>query len=349
MKKIILLTAFLWLLAGCKTGPADSLTALFPETETPTSATLCIGPDAIREPVLLLSTDSLLICTNHMTPKAIRVYDLNSGQWNDIVSLGRAENELLDASSIWLSGNALHIYGANSGKILHIPLDQLFVPNPTMTITSFSRGYYNLSFCARNSCYAGPTGMAGDSSVAPFSLLGGDSSKISSFGTYRDSDSEADRNELRFAYQGVLNMNSDGTRIAYASFFGSVFQFFDSSDPRNIRLVREYRFAEPAYLPASDPGQQSYFVRWEKDCRKGALATAFNKEGFFVLCEEGKLVSDKDWRMSTVYFFDWDGNPRKKLNLGRRVQTIACNEISNQLIALTVDEQEQYAFVAYDL
>lgn len=95
--------------------------------------------------------------------------------------------------------------------------------------------------------------LGGESSDAPFSLLGGDGGKINGFGTYRDSDSGTDSSELRFAYQGVLHMNGDGTRIAYASFFGSVFQFFDSSEPRNIRLVREYRFAEPSYLPAPDP------------------------------------------------------------------------------------------------
>ena len=349
MKKISSLAAFLWLLTGCKTDPADSLTSLFPKTETPTPASLCIGPDAIQEPVLLLSADSVLICTNHRTPKAIRVYNLNDGRWNDLVSLGRAGNELLNVASIWLSGNALHVYDANSGKILRIPSDELFLPNPSITAVPFQRGYFGLAACARADRYAGMAVLGGEPSDAPFSLLGGDGGKISGFGAYRDSDSGTGRNELQLAYQGVLNMNGDGTRIAYASFFGSVFQFFDSSDPRNIRLTREYRFAEPSYLPVSDPGQQSYFVRWEKDCRKGALATAFDKDGFFVLCEEGKLVSDKDWRMSTVYFFDWDGNPRKKLDLGRRVQAIACNETRSQLIALAVDEQEQYTFVAYDL
>lgn len=236
MKKIISLAAFLWLLTGCKTGPADSLTSLFPKTETPAPAPLCIGLDAIQEPVLLLSADSVLICTNHRTPKAIRVYNLNDGRWNDLVSLGRAGTELLNVASIWLSGNALHVYDANSGKILRIPSDELFLPNPSITAVPFQRGYFGLAACARADRYAGMAVLGGEPSDAPFSLLGGDGGKISGFGAYRDSDSGTDRNELRFAYQGVLNMNGDGTRIAYASFF-------------RFRLSVLRQFRSPEYPP----------------------------------------------------------------------------------------------------
>ena len=345
MKNIIIFISGLLLVTSCKTTPKETLTTLFPDTESLTPTSLNISSDDILEPVLLVSIDSFLICTNHLADKIFRIYNLQNGQvLNDIISVGKAENELLDAASVWLSQDSLNVYSTNSGKILHFPLNQLSVANPNITATRFPPKYLNLTCCIQNNYYSGMT-WASDSTKNQFDLLDRNGKKLNSFGPYYQHSDPQINSRLDYVYQGKLNTNHEGTKIFYASYFGSILKFFDSSDPLNIELVKEYHFSDPTL--ASTSGQ--HFPSWGKDCQRGALATTSNAKCCFVLCEEGKLVSDPNWRMSTVYCFDWEGNPLKKLDLGRNIQTITYNESRNQLIALTVNDQEEYSFVAYDL
>ena len=53
-----------------------------------------------------------------MTKQVLRVYNIDSGAYRDLICIGRAENELLNASAIWFSGDTLNVYSSNSGKIL---------------------------------------------------------------------------------------------------------------------------------------------------------------------------------------------------------------------------------------
>ena len=107
-----------YVLISCNESSDISLRVLFPEGQIPESSVLPIGPDDIREPVLLASRDSILVCTNQMTKQVLRVYNIDSGAYRDLICIGRAENELLNASAIWFSGDTLNVYSSNSGKIL---------------------------------------------------------------------------------------------------------------------------------------------------------------------------------------------------------------------------------------
>ena len=106
---------------------------------------------------------------------------------------------------------------------------------------------------------------------------------------------------------------------------------------------------EPAYISESDPSKALFSVRWTADCRAGALAITPTDDGCIILCDEQKQVSDKNWRISTAYEFDWDGRPWRKLCLGCDVQAITYNPQRRLLIALTTNEQNEYMFIAYRL
>lgn len=334
---------------GCNPSSSPTLTSLFTEVQSPDSARLPIEPDDILQPVLLASRDSLLVCTNHLTQKALRVYNLNNGDHCDLVHIGKAENELLTASAIWFSDDALNVYGVNTGKILQIPAEQLFRPQPAMHAIPFPKGLFNLSASPTNDRYAAPNSLTQDPDAKQFTLLDERGQAITYFGNYPHTDSRIHPRESALIYQGKLAVSPSATKVIYASQFGSVFRFFDISQSGDIRLDREYRFCEPSYISDSDPSKQRYSVRWTEDCRAGALAIAPTESGCFILCEENKPVSDENWRIPTVYEFDWNGNALRKLCLGRNVQTIAYNKERRQLIALTVNDRNEYSFVAYRL
>lgn len=346
--KIIFLTIVTYVLISCNVSSDISLCALFLEGQIPKSSVLPIGPDDIREPVLLASRGSILVCTNQMTKQVLKVYNLDSGAYRDLIYIGRAENELLNASAIWFSGDTLNVYSSNSGKILRIPSEELFEPQPAIRSIPFPSGYSGLTAFAGNSHYVAMN-MLSDTPFQ-FLLLDGGGTELAGFGNYPEKGSQGHYREARLVYQGKLAASPDRTHIAYASSFGNIFRFFDISDPSVISLVCEYRFTEPEYISDSDPSEHRYSVIWENTCHRGTLAMAAADEGCYILCDDTKTVSDDDWRMSSsVYCFDWEGNPLRKLDLGRRTQSIAYNRERHQLIALTVNEQDEYVFVAYNL
>lgn len=347
MKNTFLLAIATYILVSCNTSPDLSLSALFPEERIPESSVLPIGPDEIQEPVLLASQDSMLVCTNQMTKQVVRIYNLESGAFRDLIYIGRAKNELLNASAIWFSGDTLNVYSSNSGKILRIPSWELFETQPEILSIPFPAGCSGLTSLAGNSGYA-TMNMLSDT-TSQFLLLDRRGAEEAGFGNYPGTGSRGHYREARLVWQGKLAASPDGLHIAYASGFGNVFRFYDISDFSDISLVREYLFAEPEYISDSDPSGHRYSVIWEKTCRRGTLAMAGTDDGCYMLCDDARAVSDDDWRMNSVYCFDWEGNPLRKLYLGRRTQSIAYNHERHQLIALTVNEQDEYVFVAYNL
>lgn len=336
-------------LASCQTTTPPTLSALFTDVQTPESFRLPIQSDDILEPIQLVSWDSLLVCTNYFTSKAIRAYNLNDGSCQDLIHIGRAENELLNTSAIWVSADTLNVYGTNTAKILQIPAGELLDPQAAIISRPFPNGYFNLCASASDNRYAAQNSTTQQVGTEPFILLGRQGEAISCFGKYAPADSQTDPRELALIYQGRLAMNASASKVAYASGHGSIFQFFDLSRPDAVRLTREYRFSEPVYISESDPSKALFSVRWTADCRAGALAITPTDDGCIILCDEQKRVSDKNWRISTAYEFDWDGRPRRKLCLGCDVQAITYNPQRRLLIALTTNEQNEYMFIAYRL
>lgn len=347
MRNIFFIAIVTSVLVSCNVSSDISLRALFIEERSPESSVLPIDTDDIREPVLLASRDSILVCTNQMTKQVLRVYNLDSGAYRDLIYIGRAENELLNASAIWFSGDTLNVYSSNSGKILRIPSGELFDPHPEIRSIPFPLGYSGLTVFAGGSHYVAMNVLS--DSPLQFLLLDSGGAEMIGFGNYPETGSQGHYRETRLVYQGKLAASPDEAHIAYASSFGNVFRFFDISDPSDISLVREYRFTEPEYISDSDLSEHRYSVIWEKTCHRGTLAMAAADNGCYFLCDDTKTVSDDDWRMNSVYCFDWEGNPLWKLDLGRRTQSIAYNRERHQLIALTVSEQDEYVFVAYSL
>lgn len=347
MKNTFLLTIVICVLVSCNVSSGISLRVLFPEEQIPESSVLPIESDWIREPVLLASRDSILVCTNQMSKQVVRVYNLDSGTFRDLIYIGRAENELLNASAIWFSGDTLNVYSSNSGKILRVPSKELFEPQPEIRSIPFPTGCSGLTECVGSSHYVAMN-LLSDTPMQ-FQLLDRSGAELAAFGNYLGAGLSGHYREARLVYQGKLAASPDKAHVAYASSFGNVFRFFDMSDPSDISLVREYRFMEPDYISDSDPSEHRYSVIWKKTCQRGALAMTAADDGCYILCDDTKTVSDDDWRMGSVYCFDWDGNPLRKLDLGRRAQSIVYNQERHQLIALTVNEQDEYVFVAYNV
>ncbi|MDR1153717.1 MAG: hypothetical protein LBL04_03320 [Bacteroidales bacterium] len=118
---------------------------------------------------------------------------------------------------------------------------------------------------------------------------------------------------------------------------------------RSTKKQKEYIFGIPKYIPDSKPENESFSIQWENDALRGVLSMTGSDQYCFILCEENRKINDRDWSLSSVYVFTWDGVPVQKMNLDRPAECITYEASSQKLIALTHTDKGEYEFVFFPI
>jgi hypothetical protein len=145
-----------------------------------------------------------------------------------------------------------------------------------------------------------------------------------------------------------LHGNPNGNKFVYGSSYGLILKFMELSD-RSTKKQKEYIFGIPKYIPDSKPENESFSIQWENDALRGVLSMTGSDQYCFILCEENRKINDRDWSLSSVYVFTWDGVPVQKMNLDRPAECITYEASSQKLIALTHTDKGEYEFVFFPI
>lgn len=331
-------------LIGCGGRDENSLADLFPAQVDLQSRPLDIPSEDILNPLYLASAGDYLISANFRTEKAIRIYDLTTARpINDLIHVGRGPNEILNISSMSYADDRLTVYSGNSGSVLTVPYGELHDSVPEITVSDA------IEACSRVLPLAYDQYLLEGCADAHLKLVDRNGDPLSVFDAYPDDGESRLPGDNRLIWQGHLVGSSDGKKFAFAASAGTIFRFGKVQDNGSVDKTKEYVLALPEYTLDSDPSKERYSVIWDESCLAGTLSMAAGSDHCFLLHDPDKLTIDREWRMSTVLVFDWEGNPVVKFHLDKPLEAISYNERENTLIGLTSNERSEPQFVSYRL
>lgn len=164
---------------------------------------------------------------------------------------------------------------------------------------------------------------------------------------YRDDDERKIENRLRgMAYQGVFRSNLSKDKFVYAANSADILYFYNIT-PEDISIVCKYEYNYPEYM-----------TRVQGDSRATPMSPTNNRtfvdvatsDKYVYLLYSGrnfKEVGLKAFEGSTIYVFDWEGNPIQKYILDIPITYLCVNPKDTELFAFS--NMPEPTLVKFDL
>jgi hypothetical protein len=157
---------------------------------------------------------------------------------------------------------------------------------------------------------------------------------IKEFGEYpfKNDFPKVSSENLAMAFQGEFTVNSEGTKVAFATLSSTNIDFLDIQES-TVSIVKQYNVTKPSFQASSQPGEFS------------AAITTDNKMGFLDIQSDDKYVyalySGKDlqkgvlkaFESDVMYVFDWSGNLISKFKLNMMISKFTIKKSQNQMFA----------------
>lgn len=341
---------FVLLIGSCEVHK-NSIDNLFTESVELYAKSIPIPSDSIVYPFYMSCLDNYLITASYRAEKVIRIYDLEHGNVvNDVISIGRAGNEILDFSSVSQVDGKFSIYSPRSNKVISINKSEISGSDTLFRVDMLNNRWFRLVPLNNHYYLALRHSFIVDKNIQiadhQFILLDSAGNALSSFESFPGNPTE-DVGDKVLAYQGHLCVDPTGRFVVFASSFGLVMKFFEFTNSNSIIKNKEYIFELPKYTTESS--HQQYSITWDKECYRGILAMASSEKYCFCLYKEKGVAGDRDIRGNVIFVFDWQGNPVRKYKLDNQALLVAYCESESKLIALTIDESGNYSLIYFPL
>lgn len=281
----------------------------------------------------ILVHDSILIVFDQMQECKLQIFNKETGELiNSTGRRGQGPNELIQPSNVAINHSAatLSIYDYAKGALLECSLDDLTSSDPTVWLTSELPDYE----VRPNSVIP-----AGDNVIAlhgrpRFSLSknGRVTAATDSFPTWPEQEErEESATRLFYLTRTLWDVHPDGKKIVQGTAMGCILHVLDISDS--------------SITPESD----KYFLKPVFSFIKGQIGpTAETVYGFSCLQTTDKNiyatlhgVANPTVFPSSIYIFDWEGNPIKRLDTDRQIISFAVDEPSGDIYAIALDSNNE--------
>ena len=149
-------------------------------------------------------------------------------------------------------------------------------------------------------------------------------------------------------YQGFLVKQPNGNKIAFAGFYGQIFEIFNYEN-YNIKRVFSDIIDLPSYRPSLE--SENYLE---------ANYTAENKTGYFMTSVTDKHIyalfcgknygDDRIDYANTIFVYDWNGSRIKKYLLDKDLSCICVNNDGSKIYGLHTDpEDDLVKIICYNI
>jgi hypothetical protein len=275
---------------------------------------------------ILLYKSKILLCNGSgVKDYFFRVYDTSTKQLEaSYIKGGRGPGEALSVLSngILASENKLWAYDISAGKFFTLPLDSSCNSGACVHEMSFPY-FYGMNLLKNGKILC--TGTQ-DTSNTKLALLDISTKKVErQFGIYNDKPADVPIVAWKMAAkQAFLFCSPDDKYAALACRFTDQIEFFNLSNGQSIWIQGPEGF-DPAFAVTKSQGKD---IGYRNQRSRFAFVAGAATEKCLYLLYSGNLESGRDrWAGKTIFVFDWNGNPIKKISLDRN---ITCFNITPQ-------------------
>lgn len=287
-------------------------------------------------PKALKLVDSTLIIFN--STKKIESffynYNLNDGYLSKgYLKKGRGPNEALGASCFGIMGNKFWVYDVTLKRLVLIDKTNATSANVSSVETySIKEGLYQLALI--DSTHFLVSGKI--DSKYKFQKENFSEEILHEFGEFGHIPEDMPLDALKDAYHSFFFLNPYSNKLAVSYLYTDVLEIYDLKNTSNNKAVQGPSIIDIDF----EIGRRQYYNYMEKneEIRKTFLAGSVT-ENYIYLAYSGISYAEKENidYCKSVFVYDWDGNPIKKINLDRRIMGLAISEDDKTMYSYNPD------------
>jgi hypothetical protein len=244
---------------------------------------------------------------------------------------GRGPSEGIGIASSGVIDNTFWAYDITLRKGLSVPIDVVLAHDQDSIVSfqehSIPPSYYITAYMDAQH-YLGVGSFDSQFKVQEVELAS--KKQIAEFGTFKNVPTNMDFNAYKSAHQSFIFVKPDGSKAVLMYRFTDAIEIFDLNTKEGKSIHGPYGYA--VEFKPMNTGDFFVMQRIPKTRFAFTMGAVTNK--YIYAIYSGKLEEDLNPHFgNTLFVYDWDGNPVKKINLDRVIQAPAVTEDDSTLYA----------------
>lgn len=301
----------------------------FPKEENISFKNLCDYTKGVAGMIECVDSNLLILNVNFGAEYLLNNYSLrNSKISKGYIKTGKGPGEIVGIGGFGIQNENLWMLDVTSKKILTTKLSPIFSNQPPGTINKYplKNDYYKIVF-KDNLHYFGVGSDKSTFKIQEVDLISG--IEVNEFGTFENIPKSIDFQAFKAAHQCFIYMNPNGKKVVLA------YRFTDAIEIYNVKTQEGVKIHGPEKFDVDFQAAGKVMYRTDRTRFGFVGGTVTNK--YIYMCYSGLLTeSENAYSAKFIYVYDWDGNPVRKLNLDKYVDSI---EVSG-------DDKTLYAYDA---
>jgi hypothetical protein len=301
----------------------------------------------------MLCNDSLLIIVDYYLEESFSLFNIRTGEfYGRFGKIGQGPGEIPLGCFGNLENNIFTIFNNYTGLIAAYNIDSLkinthFEPVKRMNY-QIPDAFFSRIIPINDSLFLGAGVYKSKFQYALFDKT----NKIidSDIEIYNAHDENFNVDQKHLSNQGILKKHPAKNQFVYSVLNSSNIDFIDVSNNK-INLIQSLHLRNPKLKPIQNDGFNTVIP--DRDNSIGYIDIATSHQYIYALYTNKTLVNEDDtgntYSSDIVLVFDWQGNPIKKYKLTKEAYYITVNEKINKLYAATINEEEGWSIISYQM
>lgn len=275
--------------------------------------------------------DSNLIICNYSAKYFIYCYSLNNKLSEGYLKKGRGPNETIGAFDCGIINGSLLVHDISLKKILTTNIAEILANKSSVLFKKYPVNDFYQQINFTDSIHFLAVGIPTTSSkISEVDLISGE--RINEFGKFSYIPPEIPLEGCKDAYYSLLFSRPSGGRFVLPYFNTDVIEIYNIKDktciavqgPENIKADFKFRRNRRGI----------YFADITKNTRKAFIGGSVTDKYIYLLYSgELEMNGHGESSANSIYIYDWDGNPIKKLVLNKSASVISVSRDDKLIMA----------------
>ncbi|MBG7630354.1 MAG: hypothetical protein IZT56_07965 [Bacteroidetes bacterium] len=283
-------------------------------------------------PSKLIIVDSVLIIHNNIKGSKSFLYNYyinNNTVSKGYLNKGRGPNEALGVRSIGIKGNTLWVYDVTLKKILTIDKKTAIVNNVKIVFNEYPYKEYFYAMSFKDSLNYFTIGdKKSNLKIKEKNLIS--DKQMNEFGEFGNIPKNMSIGSYKSAHQSFIFVKPSSDKLVLS------YRFTDTMEMFNIKTGKSTAIQGPEVFNVSFEPIRETMLKTDKT--RCAFIDGSVTDKYIYLAYSGASYNNPNkYSGKSIYIYDWDGNPIRKLNFKKNISTFTISKDDNTIYAYDID------------
>lgn len=287
----------------------------------------------IGVPIGIFPYDSTLVIFNDSKRSRFffNNYSLNSGEFSKgYVPKGRGPNEYISGSSAGIFSNKLWFYDINKKKIVMSDINNVITNKTFLPCIEYTSPAYHGNISIVDSLHFCGIGKMTPSSISKIEMINLISNEtINTYGEYQKNSDDLNLETITGIYNASIFTKPSGGKVVMSYVYSDLIEVYDLNTGKHIGVHGPEKY--DVYFQEKK-NSSCYYMGKSINTRKAFKGGAVTDENIFLVYSGHKTKNRsrndryKSQHGRSIYVYDWEGKPVKKLVFDKYIYDLAVSE-----------------------